>query len=427
MKRVLRGLLPLLVLAGAGAYAFITVTNKVEPQRREPRTALTRVETLTPQRTRYTVWVSSRGTVRPRTESTLLPEVSGAVTELSPQFRAGEFFERGDVLLQIDPRDYRVEVTVAEAGLAQARASLAEEQARAAQAAREWRRLGEPGKADDLALRKPQLAGALAQVRSAEANLARARLNLERTTIRAPYAGRVLELHVDVGQYVAPGTTLARVYAVDYAEVRLPLSNRQLEFVDVPEIYRGQSADARRGGPEVELTARIGSRSHTWRGRVVRAEGAIDTQSRQIFVVAQVDDPYGSSAHGRPPLKVGQFVEARIRGRTLDEVFVIPRAALRAGTRVHTLDDDDRIRSRSVDVLYSDAQHAVIAAGLEAGDRLVTTAVGAGMEGVQVAPADAGAPADADRDGAPPTAAPAARGGASHRRAPRDPAAGAAS
>ena len=330
--------------------------------------------------------------MRPRTESTLLPEVSGSITELSPKFRAGEFFEQGDLLLQIDPRDYRSDVTVAEASLAQARASLAEEQARAVQARRRMEApRARPASADDLVLRKPQLAGALAQVRSAEANLARARLNLERTTIRAPYAGRVLEQNVDVGQYVSPGTTLARVYAVDYAEVRLPLTNRQLEFVDVPEIYRNQSPGERSTGPELELTARIGSRSHTWRGQVVRAEGAIDTQSRQIFVVGQVDDPYGKTADGRPPLKVGQFVEARIRGRTLEDVFVIPRSALRAGTQVHALDADDRIRSRSVEVLYSDERHAVIGAGLEPGDRLVTTSLGAGMEGVQV-----GSPASAD-------------------------------
>ena len=389
MRLLLRILLPLLVLAGAGGIAFVTVANKVEPERREPRVARTRVEFVTLTRSDYPVWVRTRGTVRPRTESTLLPEVSGSITELSPKFRAGEFFEQGDLLLQIDPRNYRSEVTVAEASLAQARAALAEEQARAAQARREWQRLGEKAAPDDLVLRKPQLAGALAQVRSAEAGLARARLNLERTTIRAPYAGRVLEQNVDVGQYVSPGTTLARVYAVDYAEVRLQLTNRQLEFVDVPEIYRNEAPGERAPGPALELSARIGSRTHTWHGQVVRAEGAIDTQSRQTFVVGQIEDPYGKNDVERPPLKVGQFVEARIRGRTLRNVLVIPRSALRAGTQVYALDADDRVRSRSVQLLYSDEQHAVIAAGLDAQERLVTTPLGAGMEGVQVNPAAA--------------------------------------
>ena len=224
-------------------------------------------------------------------------------------------------------------------------------------------------------------------MRSAEASLARAQLDLQRTTIRAPYAGRVLAQNVDIGQYVSPGTTLAKVYAVDFAEVRLPLSNRQLEFVDVPEIYRNETPNERAAGPVLELSANIGSRAYTWSGQVLRAEGAIDTQSRQTFVIGQVENPYGKNDEGRPPLKVGQFVEARIRGRTLRGVLVIPRSALRAGTQVLTLDADDRVRARHVKVLYSDEQHAVIASGLDEHERLVTTSLGSGMEGVRVSTA----------------------------------------
>lgn len=398
MRLLIRILLPIFVLLGAGGIAFVTVANKVEPERRAPRVTPMRVNFISVAPSDFVVWVKSRGTVRPRTESTLLPEVSGSITEMSTKIRAGEFFERGDVLLRIDPRNYESEVTVAEASLAQARAALAEEQARSEQARREWKRLGGQGVVDDLALRKPQLAGAQAQVRSAQASLARARLNLERTVIRAPYAGRVLQQNVDVGQYVSPGTTLARVYAVDYAEVRLPLSNRQLEFLDVPEIYRNESSDERAPGALLELTARIGSRVHTWRGQVIRAEGAIDTQSRQIFVIGQIEDPYGKTVEGRPPLKVGQFVEARIRGRTLRDVYVIPRSALRAGDRVRTLDEQDRVRSRAVEIVYSDEQHAVVSNGLSAQDRLVTTALGTAMEGQQVEPALAGDKAEASED-----------------------------
>jgi multidrug efflux pump subunit AcrA (membrane-fusion protein) len=204
----------------------------------------------------------------------------------------------------------------------------------------------------------------------------------------------VLELDVDVGQYVSPGTVLARVYAVDYAEVRLPLTNRQLEFVEVPEIYRRDAPGERATGPALELRARVGSAVHTWHGRVVRAEGAIDTRSRQLFVVGQVDDPYGKAAHGRPPLKVGQFVEARIRGHTLREVFVVPRSALRLATQVQVLDEEDRVRTRSVELLHTDGERAVIGAGLAPGDRLVVTPVGAGMEGVQVRPLAQGAAGD---------------------------------
>ncbi len=384
MRKLLKILLPLLVIAGASAVAVVTVANREPPQRRPPRVAVTEVEVLTVERVDFTVKVKSRGTVRPRTESTLIPEVSGRVVQLSSNIREGEFIEQGDVLLQIDPRDYEAEVTVAASNLAQARTILAEEQARANQARRDWTRLGEQGEPDDLVLRKPQLGGARAAVNSARARLVQAKLNLERTTIVAPYAGRVLERNVDIGQYVSPGTVLARVYAVDYVEIRLPLTNRQLEFVSVPEVYRGDAVGIRTPGPPVRFTARIGSKTHAWDGRVIRAEGAIDTESRQVFVIGQVDDPYGKGPPGRPPLKVGQFVEAEIEGQQLSDVVVIARAALRAGGEVLVVDDQNRLEGRTVEVVWSDERNAVVGTGLDAGDQLVLTPLGSGMQGVEV-------------------------------------------
>ncbi len=384
MRKLLKILLPLLVIAGASAVAVVTVANREPPQRRPARVAVTEVEVLTVERVDFTVKVKSRGTVRPRTESTLIPEVSGRVVQLSTNIREGEFIEQGDVLLQIDPRDYEAEVTVAASNLAQARTTLAEEQARANQARRDWTRLGEQGEPNDLVLRKPQLGGARAAVDSARARLVQAKLNLERTTIVAPYAGRVLERNVDIGQYVSPGTVLARVYAVDYVEIRLPLTNRQLEFVSVPEVYRGDAVGIRTPGPPVRFTARIGSKTHAWDGRVIRAEGAIDTESRQVFVIGQVDDPYGKGPPGRPPLKVGQFVEAEIEGQQLSDVVVIPRAALRAGGAVLVVDDQNRLQGRTVEVVWSDERNAVVATGLDAGDQLVLTPLGSGMQGVEV-------------------------------------------
>ncbi len=386
MKKLFKFLLPVLVLVLAGFIAAHKVSTQEKPTRRVVRPALTAVDIMPLTRSNYPLRLQTRGTVRPRTESTLIPEIAGTVVRISPHLRAGEFFEAGDVLLEIDPRDYRAEVMVAEADLAQARATGVEERARAAQAAAEWQRLGETGEPDPLVLRKPQLASAQALIKSAEARLLRARLGLERTVIRAPYAGRVLEQNIDVAQYVAPGTVLAQIYAVDYAEIRLPLSNRQLEFVDLPERYRSNGAAAVPPGPKVWLSARIGSKTHVWAGRIVRTEGAIDTQSRQLFVVAQVDDPYGKGAAGRPPLKLGQFVEAAIEGREFKQVFVIPRAALRAGGRLLLVDAADRIQSRMVKVVWQDADNVVVGDGLAEGDRLVLTALGGGMEGVKVRP-----------------------------------------
>ena len=336
------------------------------------------------KRQSYQVEVRTQGTVQPRTVSTLIPEVSGRIVSVSANLRAGEFFTEGEVLVEIDARQYQAEVQIEQANVTQARARLAEEKARAAQATREWKRLGESGQPDALVLRKPQLASARAAVSGAQARLTQSKLDLERARITAPYDGRVLEKNVDRGQYVNSGNVLARIYAVDYVEVRLPLSDRQLQYVEVPEVYRSQVPSARVPGPQVTLSATLGNQRHAWRGRLVRAEGAIDTRTRQLYVIAQIDDPYGHGPDGRVPLKIGQFVEAAIQGRELDSVFVIPRGILRAGDTVLVIDKESRLRSRQVEVIWADDDNAVVASGLHDGELVVTTALGEGLDGTQV-------------------------------------------
>ncbi|NIV75911.1 MAG: efflux RND transporter periplasmic adaptor subunit [Gammaproteobacteria bacterium] len=372
--KILRVLLPIAVLAVSGAIAYVTVVTAPQAERRTPPPTLPSVDVLPTVRSDYAVVLQTQGTVQPRTESNLIAEVAGRVVAVSPSFREGGFFEAGDVLLSIDPRDYRTAITIAESNLAQARLALEEERARAAQAEIDWKRLGGGEKPSALVLRKPQLASARAAVAAAVAELERARLNLERTAVAAPYAGRVLENNVDIGQYVSPGTVLARVYAVDYAEIRLPLTPAQLEHIDVPEQYRGDSETADTG-PRVTLTASIGRRSYRWQGRIVRAEGAIDTLSRQTFVVAQVDDPYGKRPSGAPPLKVGQFVEAAIEGRLLRDVIVLPRAAIRLGGAVDVVDVDKRISRRKVEVVWRDPTHVVVGEGLGEGELVSLTPI----------------------------------------------------
>ncbi len=369
--RAIRFLLPVLVIAlGIGIAAMLMATGP-QAERRRPPPALPTVEVVTMQPTDYQVRILTRGTVSPRTESTLIPEVAGRVTEVAPSFRQGGFFEAGELLLKIDSRDYQNDVTVAGSELAAAQVQLEEEQARAAQARRDWQRLGKAGEPPKLVSRKPQLAGARAALAAAEARLRQARTNLERTRIVAPYAGRVLQKNVDVGQYVSPGTVLASIYAVDYVEIRLPLTNEQLEFVPLPESYRGEDS-ALQTGPPVTIRARIGQRDYAWQGKVVRTEGAIDTRSRQLFVVAQVDDPYARQGD-KPPLKVGQFVEAEISGAVLRQVFVLPRALLRVGDEVLLVDADDRIQIRKVDVVWRDRDAVVVQAGLTGAERIAAT------------------------------------------------------
>lgn len=389
--RQLKWLLPLAILIAALAGAWIIIANKPEAERGAPPPVPVAVEAVSVQPASFQVVVRTEGTVEPRTQSTLIPQVSGVVRSISPSFRDGGFFEKGDVLVTLDPKDYELAIASAEAQVAQAESALEQELAQAEVVKNDWKLLGK--KAPELGLRKPQIAAARAAVLSARAQLERARTDLERTRIRSPYAGQVLEKSVDVGQFVSPGTVLARIYATDYVEIRLPLSPRELEFVDLPENYRDDAGGPSQSGPAVRVLADIGRSNWSWQGRIVRAEGAIDTSSRQLFVVAQVDDPYGRGPQGRPPLRIGQFVRAEIEGRTLEPAFVLPRGAMREGNEVLIVDAESRLERRSVSVAWSDDSNVVITDGLTAGEVVNVTPLAVASSGTLVSASIDGAPA----------------------------------
>lgn len=373
MKR-LKLILPVLVLITAIVISYGIIKSKSKPKRKASPSTVITVEVVPVKKTDFQVWVNSQGTVTPRTESTLIPEVAGKIVSISPLFREGAFFEAGQELIQIDPSNYQIALTVAQSKVAEMQLVLAEEKAKAEQAQKNWRRLGQGGKPSDLVLRKPQLAGARAALASAQALLQQARLDLQRTQIKAPYAGRILEQQVDVGQYVTTGTILAKIYAVDYAEIRLPLSDEQLQYIEVPELYRGQNQQ-NLIMPEVRLSAMMGQHVYHWQGRIVRAEGAYDTRNRQLSLVAQVDNPYGKTEDDKPPLKVGQYVEARIKGKLLTQVFVVPRTALRDQNMLMVVDSKSRLNLRPADIIWRDTDHVVINAGLKEGEWLAVTPI----------------------------------------------------
>lgn len=383
LNKLLKWILPVLVLVVALAGGRYIVSQRPGAQQFQPPQVPVAIEAIRTVPEDYRVAIHSEGTVEPRTESTLIPQVSGQIVAISPTFREGGFFERGDVLVTLDPRDYELAIASAEAQVAQAESALEQELAQAKVVEGDWRMLGR--EAPELGLRKPQIAAARATLLSAQSQLERARFDLERTRIRAPYDGQVLEKNVDIGQFVSTGTLLARVYATDYVEIRLPLSNRQLEFVDLPERFRGETAQRGTAGPEVTVKASIGSRVWHWTGRIVRAEGAIDTRTRQLFVVAQVDDPYARGPEDRPPLRIGQFVEVEIEGRTLENAVVLPRSALRDGREVLVVDDESRLQRRPVTVAWTDGEHAVVTAGLEAGEAVNITPLAVAASGTLVA------------------------------------------
>ncbi|MDH3284581.1 MAG: efflux RND transporter periplasmic adaptor subunit [Acidobacteriota bacterium] len=386
MKILLKIGLPLavLLLAVVGAWGLVASRPPIETRRPDVPLPTVRVTTVQPQTVKMNV--RSQGTVEARTTSQLVPEVSGRVVSVSPTFRDGGFFSEEDVLMRVDPRDYEWTLTESRSRVAQAELRLAQEKASADVARREWQDIGE-GDGSPLALRELQVAEAEAALAAARAALSQSERNLERTDVRAPYDGRVLEKDVDVGQFATRGVPVARIYAVDVAEIRLPVPDEDLAFLSLPFGYRAAAGGL---GPEVTLAADFAGGRHTWRGRIVRTDAQIDPKTRLMNVVAEVRDPYGRRARSdRPPLAVGMFVEGEIEGREFEQIVVLPRVALRGRDEVLVLDDDDRLRFRDVELLRAEGDLVYVSAGLTQGERVCVSPLETVVDGMRVSPVDA--------------------------------------
>lgn len=382
MKKLI---LPAAVLIATFFISQIIINNPPKSERGSGELAAKiTVETLALVPKSYTIVLNSFGTVKPRTQSVLVAQVSGEIKEISSQFRNGGFFEKGDVLVQLDDRDHRAEVNISQANLLSAKQVLLEEQARAKQALVDWQRLGNGAEPSALVLREPQLAAAQAQVFSAQANLEKAQLQLERTNIVAPFAGRILTKYVDLGRVVASNTQLADIYAIDYVEIRLPIKNKDLPFMALPEEYRDSNKAVL--GKDVQITSSLIGQQQ-WQGQIVRTEGAVDENSQQLYVVAQIDDPYDASNSKVAPIKIGQYVNAEITGRTIEQALVIPNSAIYQGSYVYTVEKIQNkavLKRKDISIRWQNNGEALIETGLTFGEQLVLTPLGQVSSGTAV-------------------------------------------
>ncbi len=380
--------LPIVVVMVASLVGFVVMATAPEIETTPLKARLPALRVVEPVLQDVRLQVHSQGTVVPRTESELVPEVSGPVLWVSPSLASGGFFSRDEPLLRIDPRDSQTMV-------ARARADVARAEGEAEHASSELRR--QQGLARENATSSSHLSAAKRAERVASANLEaawaslyQAQRDLERCEMRAPFDGRTREEHVDIGQFVSRGVPIATLYATDFAEIRLPVADHQLAFLEMGSLAPNAMADE---GPEVVLRARFAGRDLEWRGRVVRIEGEIDPRSRMLHMVARVEDPYGTRSTpgadpmpGTWPLAVGLFVQAKIAGRVAEDVIVVPRTAIRDGGKIAVVDAQDLLHLRDAEVIRIEEQDVLIRADLEPGDRIGTSQLQWMVDGMPVQP-----------------------------------------
>jgi len=376
--------LPLLIITVGGALIFGLATLKPKP--------LPLAEVMPPPQDVavmlanphvQSLSVKAQGTVTPKREITLVTQVAGSVVSVDENFVNGGFFNEGSALIKVDDRDYQLALIRAKARVAEAAQVLASEKGRAYQAKREWRDLGNK-EANELFLRKPQLAAASANLEAAKADQAKAELDIERTSISVPFAGRIRETSVNLGQYLSPGSKVATVYDTSVAEIRLALTDRQAALVDLPLGKRRAGSDS---GAAVIISGVIAGERYTWNGRIVRTDASIDTSSRFYYVVAEVVDPFAADPESaQVPLVVGLFVDAEIAGREIENVITLPREALFKRDWVYTLDGENRIQTKQVTLLHVGETQAWVKGDIAPGEKIVVAKQGYLSEGVVVNP-----------------------------------------
>jgi len=378
-------ILPLIIIIIAFLIAGLMSLLKPDAVELESPNREVAVTTEVLEKSQIQLKVKSQGTVQPRTRTMLVSEVSGIVMEVAPQFVVGGTFVKGDVLIKLDAADYKVAKQRADAQLNSAKAQLLSEQARSSQAQKEWEMTGRPlAEAPILALRTPFLAEAQSRLLQAEAEVRQAELKLQRTIIRAPYTGMVSAKMVDVGQYVTIGARLGETFAIDFAEIRLPMTGKDLSKLG------WDSATAKEqifNKSRVQLQGTVNGHSATWQAVLVRSEGIIEQSSRAQYLVAQIVDPYNIKGQSnQPPLLIGSFVEARVAGKIINDVYPLPRHALRSNNRVATVDADQRLKWVAVDYQFEDYSNYYINNGLEGQVEIVTSGMGIMVDGMQLKP-----------------------------------------
>jgi RND family efflux transporter MFP subunit len=351
------------VIAVVGSAVLLSASLQPETSAIRPKAAVSSVPVsiVEPVQIAFNPRVKLNGVVEARTVTSVIPQVAGRVVDVSPLFRPGATVSQGDVLFVIDPSDYELAVDRTLAEIEIARSELARLVAEGAAEREVWKSNYPERPIPDLIARVPQIAAARARVYSGEAARAAARLDLERTVVRAPANARILETRLDVGQVVSSNAAVGSLFSTDSLEISVPVSADELRRIGPVEGRRALIAPPT--GPTIE-------------GTVVRKAASLDERTRlgTLFIASE----------NAAELTLGEFVAIEIDGIPTDNAYRLPPAALTSRDKLWVVDDGQLVERR-VEILGRESDMLIVSA-FDSADGVVAIPPADVRAGLQVEP-----------------------------------------
>lgn len=381
MKAVIfKFIIPLLIVAG-GVAGLIILKGKAEKAKHvDVEQRVINVETQVAKVDSLPMKIVASGSVRPAKQIVLTPEVSGRIIYVSENLIPGSRFAAGELMVKIDKRDYKLALEQQVGQVEQARLNLTLEHSRGHIAQKEWSMIAGNSSGDDsagLALRKPQLQEAKQRQNSANSGLARAKLNLKKTAIKAPFDAVVIDKNVDLGQVVGPSSVLVSLMGTKQLWVDVSVPVEHIGSIQIPGVNSTQGSGA-------TIIQKIGNGKRILReGKVIRLHGQLDNRNRTATVLVSVDNPFDVGAKELPLLS-GAYVEVEIHGDIHQDVVRIPRGAFREGHYVWIVTPKAKLHKREVEVGWKEQENVVISSGLSSGDEIVVSPISFPLEGMPV-------------------------------------------
>ncbi len=381
-KTVVKIIVPLSIILASFVIMKLLIADRTEPKKEIRRDTGMLVHVMTAKRNDIEIVIHGTGTVEAAEEISIIPQVSGRIVYVAPNLNVGGFFKTGELLFEIEDTDYRLALERSLSVRSKAEYELATIESQAQIARVEWARINRNNDIppNPLVLYEPQLKSAKSTMASAIASVKQAKLDLERTKIKSPFNARVRSENVDHGQYVKNGTSVAVLAGTDNAEISVPLSLDDISWLRVP-----RRAEIANGSPAT-VFLNIRNRQYEWQGSVLRSTGEVDTRSRMMELIVEINDPYGLARKGslHPPLAVGTFADIRLKGKKLTDVFVIPRMALRDNSTIWIMDKDSSLQIKKIMPVRVERENIIVSEGINDGDLIILSNISGAANGMKL-------------------------------------------